>query len=227
MDEYLQLILLTVEFILLILTIFLLYLSRRELNERRRLVEHMIEMTRILTRAQYFNEVIDGIRNARNEIFGSITGAKPKESKAYFDKLLIELDRALKRGVKIRYLFPMDRDRLYVGYLYSQIGIEVRYHSGLVVYDLRHMVIDDYVVVLGFPEKTGYEQPTRVGIKIKSESLARIFRDRFEALWSEAIEYENYLNKVISEYVKANPDISPILISKELGVPIDEIKKHL
>ena len=227
MNGYLQLALLTIELSLLILTLILLYLSRRELSERRRLVEHMIKTTRLLTRVQYFNEVIDGIRDAKNEIFGSITGAKPKGSRVYFDKLLKELDNAVKRGVKIRYLFPMDRDRLYIGYLYSQIGIEVGYHSGLVVYDLRHMVIDDHIVVLGFPEKTGYEQPTRVGIKIRSESLARIFRDRFEMLWREAIEYKRYLNKVINEYVKANPNISPILISKELGIPIDEIQKHL
>lgn len=51
--------------------------------------------------------------------------------------------------------------------------------KGLVVYDLRYMVVDDSIVLFGLPEKFGREQPTRRGFTIMSESLATMLRERF------------------------------------------------
>ncbi len=225
MEELIGLALLLVDLTLLIATIILLYLSRHEVEGRRKLVEHLIEATRVLTRTQYFHFVIEAIRSARKSIFGSITGAKPRGSLEFFEKIVDEMRHAASRGVKIRYLIPEGRGRLYVGYRYTEAGAEVRYHGGLVVYDLRHMVVDDRVVVLGFPEKMGAEQPTRTGIKIESESLAKIFKERFEKLWKEAIPYEEYLEEVISDIKRANPEISPDLVAKQLDLPIDEVNR--
>ncbi len=217
--------LLLVDLTLLVATIILLYLSRHEVEGRRKLVEHLIEATRILTRTQYFNFVIEAMRGARRDIFGSITGARPRGSLEFFEKIVDEIKHAASRGVRIRYLVPEGRGRLYVGYRYTRAGAEVRYHGGLVVYDLRHMVVDDKIVVMGFPEKIGAEQPTRTGIKIESESLAKIFKERFEKLWKEAVPYEEYLRHVISGIKRANPEISPDLVAKQLDLPIEEINR--
>ncbi len=225
MEEFVGLALLLVDLMLLIATIILLYFSRHEAEGRRKLVEHLIEATRVLTRTQYFHFVIDAMRSAKREIFGSITGAKPGESLEFFEKIVDEIQHATSKGVRIRYLVPEGRGCLYVGYRYTKAGAEVRYHSGLVVYDLRHMVVDDRVVAMGFPERVGAEQPTRTGIKIESESLAKIFKERFEKLWREAVPYEKYLSQVISDIERANPKISPNLVAKQLDLPIDEIDR--
>ncbi len=225
MEDLVALALLIVELTLLIATIILLYLSRHELEGRRRLVEHLMEVTRMLTRTQYFNAVLEAMRGASKEIFGSVTGAKPKDSTEFFDKIVKEIEAAVSRGVRIRYMMPKGREKLYVGYRYTKAGAEVRYHGGLVVYDLRHMVVDHRIVVMGFPEKIGVEQPTRTGIKVESESLAKIFKERFERLWEEAVPYENYLAHAVDDIKRTNPEISMELVAKQLELPVEEVEK--
>lgn len=225
MENLIALALLIVELTLLVATLILLYLSRHELEGRKRLVEHLMETMRMLTRTEYFNAVLEAIRTSTKEIFGSITGAKPKGSSKFFEKIVKEIEMASSRGVKIRYLMPKGREKLYVGYRYTKAGAEVRYHRGLVVYDLRHMVVDDRIVVMGFPEKVGVEQPTRTGIKIESESLAKIFKERFERLWEEATPYDVYLKDLVEDIRRANPEISKDLVSKQLEIPMEEIDR--
>ncbi len=225
MEDLIALALLFVELTLLIATIILLYLSKHEVEGRRKLVEHLVEVTRMLTRTQYFSSVLEAMRGAVREIFGSVTGAKPKESTEFFDKIVREIEAASSRGVRVRYMMPKGREKLYVGYRYTKAGAEVRYHGGLVVYDLRHMVVDDRVVVMGFPEKVGVEQPTRTGIKVESESLAKIFRERFEKLWNEALPYDDYLARAVEDIRRTNPEISKELVAKQLDLPVEEINR--
>ncbi len=226
MEQLLMLALLIVDFVLLVATIILLYLSRHELEGRRKLLEKMFEVTRLLSRSLYFNVVIDALRSAKREVFGAVTGSRPREPSQFLDKIVSEIKAASQRGVRVRYLLPEGTDRLYVGHLYRKAGAEIKYHSGLVVYDLRHMVVDNKIVVLGFPEKVGLEQPTRAGTKIESESLASIFKERFERLWEEGINYEEYLSQKIREIRKTNPNASVELVARQLGLPEEEVAKY-
>lgn len=225
MENIFTLALLIVELALLVATIILLYLSRHELEGRRMLLEHLMGAMRIMTRTQYFNAVLEAMRSSTNEIFGSITGAKPRDSSEFFERVVSEIEIASSRGVRIRYMMPKGRERLYVGYRYNKAGAEVRYHAGLIIYDLRYMVVDDRIVVMGFPEKVGAEQPTRTGVKVESESLTKIFRERFDVLWEEAIPYDEYLAEVVGDIRRTNPEISKDLISKQLELPVEEIER--
>ncbi len=225
MEQLLALALLIVEFILLVATIVLLYLSRHELEGRKKLLEKMFEVTRLLSRTLYFNSVLEALRSAKKEVFGSVTGSRPRGQSDFLDKVVEEIRAAVNRGARVRYLLPKGSERLYVGHLYRKAGAEIKYHGGLVVYDLRHMVVDNKIVVLGFPEKVGLEQPTRVGVKIESESLASIFKERFERLWEEAISYEDYLAQKIEDIRRANPNASVELVANQLGLPKEEVEE--
>ena len=185
----------------------------------------MMEVTRMLTRTQYFNAVLEAMRRAEKEIFGSVTGSRPRESAEFLEEIVEEIKSAVSRGVRVRYMMPKGREKLYIGYKYTKAGAEVRYHGGLVVYDLRHMVVDDRIVVMGFPERVGVEQPTRAGIKVESESLAKIFRERFERLWNEAVPYHEYLARAVSDIRRTNPEISVELVARQLSLPSEEVER--
>jgi hypothetical protein len=93
-----------------------------------------------------------------------------------------------------------------MGSLYTTAGAEIRYHRRLIVNDLRYMVVDGKLVVIGLPEKSGEREPTRQGYAIPSEGMANLFRDHFERFWKspEALPYDVYLKDLVSEITKTN-----------------------
>lgn len=223
-----DMLLLFVELILLVSTFIVIVLHRREEKARESLVEKMLHTARIVSRQEYFNSVIFGIQGASTAIMGSITGSKPSnEVMEQVNRISQELRRAKEKGVEIRYLVPKSSDRLKVACIYASAGAEVRFHPGLLVIDIRYMVIDGKHVVLGFPSEKGEDKPTREGYLIPSDGLAEMFAEIFEKRWKEATLCEDYLKEIISELRRHNNNISPTKLSQELEVPINMIEDAL
>lgn len=211
--------LLVVESILLIATIILLLLTKKEWKMRERALKSLQDTIRVLTRQQYFSTVMEALRSSKKEVKAIVTGTYPRdEDQMVFDELLKCIKEASSRGVKLQYLMPKGKDKLAVGSKYVNSGAEVRYHDGLIVYDLRYMVVDGELMVLGLPEKVGEVEPTRVGHLVKSETLANLLISHFERYWETSIEYREYLKRTVDEIRKAEPGASKQLIAAYLRV---------
>jgi len=219
-------ILLGVEIVLLLATIYLISKSREEYKGRMMLLEHMGIAIELLTREKYFNAVYDVYREAKNWIIATVTGSKPKDEDLVENLLNLMRDKA-EDGVNIRILIPKSIERLYMGYRYNTIGAKVKYYENLVIYDLRYTVADGRIVVMGFPIERGRGKPTRKGVKIYSEVLASILAENFEKYWKseQAIKYEDYLRNYVERAMESHPGITFSSISNQLNIPVSEIER--
>jgi hypothetical protein len=225
----LNLLLLIVELVLLVPTLLLLLLGRREERGRRELLTHITSTARLVSRQDYFNSVRMGMEVAKSFIYGSITGSAPKtqEQEDQVNKIVDEIGRATRRGVSVRYLLPKLQDRLTIGSRYRTNGAEIRFHPGLVVSDLRFVVIDGKNCVLGLPSSNSENSPTREGYLIPSEGLSQIFLSQFEEKWSKGLTYEDYIKEIIEEAKLHNPNVSERLLSTQLGLSEEEIRNFV
>ena len=216
------------ELCLLVPTLLLLVLGTREHNGRRRLVEHLTSTAKMLSRQEYFNSVDSAMRSAQRSIRGSITGSLPKtgEQEESVRKIATAIEQLTKKSsLKIQYLLPKSQDRLSVAYRYMHAGATVRFHPALLVSDLRYVIVDDRLAVLGLPNATGEDQPTREGYSIPSEALAEIFSSQFQTKWEQAVDYENYSRAVLREIRNHSPNVSSTLLSGQLSIPAEEIER--
>lgn len=223
----LSLLLLIVELVLLVPTLLLLILGRREERGRRELLTHITSTARLVSRQDYFNSVRMGIEGAKESINGLIIGSVPKtqEQEIQVNRIVEEIGRASRRGVPVRYIVPKLHDRLTLATRYRSAGAEVRFHPGLVVSDLRYIVIDNKDSVIGLPSTSSENSPTREGYLIPSEGLARLFSSQFEEKWSKSLTYDDYVREIIEEAKSHDPNVSEMLISSQLGLPEEEIRR--
>lgn len=213
--------LLALESVLLVTTIALLVYSIREGKIRDRLLKEITKTTKILTRQDYFIVVVDSLQEAKNEVFGCITGSLPREGdRKQMEKIVSSIEKQTKSGIAVRYMIPMFPDRLYLGYLYTKAGAKVRYSNCLLVNDSRYMVVDEKSVIVGIPEAKGEEKPTKKGYSIPSEGLARILREHFYNCWEHNITYEDYLTEIVRQ-----TRASPAILARELGIDEKEIAR--
>ena len=225
-------ILMLVELSLLVPTLLLIILGSREQRGRRHLMEHLTNTAKMLSRQEYFNSVESAMRSATRSIRGSITGSLPKtgEQEESVRKITTVIDQLTGRGkknstIKIEYLLPKSQDRLSVAYRYISAGAIIKFHPALLVSDLRYVIVDDRLTVLGLPSTTGEDQPTREGYSIPSEALAEIFAHQFELKWEQAVDYESYARAVLVEIKSHSPNVSSKLLSGQLSIPSDEIER--
>ena len=221
-----QLILLVVELALLVATFVLLWTNRREAKTREALIQHFTSVADVITRQEYFVAVIDTIQRAEKSLFGSVTGNPPSpEEDEIVQQILESLDGASKRGVNIRYLLPQSPDRLRMGGLYDKSGAQVRFNPSVLISDARYMCADDKIVLVGVPDRTGRNEPTRKGYSIPSESICSLFAKELEAQWSsaESKSYEAYLGELVGQARASNPTASPELIATNLRIRLDDV----
>ena len=188
--------------------ILLLHVSREE-KGRRSLLEQMTTTAKMLSRQEYFNAVESAMRSATISVKGSITGSAPEtgeqeESVHRIVKTIEQLagNESQRKGgspAEIKYLIPKSRDRLRIAYRYRSAGAIVKFHPALLVGDLRYIIVDERLTVLGLPSATGENQPTREGYSIPSEALANIFAEQFNSKWHVAADYDDYAREVLSE----------------------------
>lgn len=132
------------------------------------------------------------------------------------------IEKLKKEGIRARYLIPKFHDRLHIGHLYQKAGAEVRYSICAIANNIRYIIVDDRIVVIGIPESTGETEATRKGYRIPSEGLAAILKDHFSRCWEESINYENYLKEVVRQ-----TGATPGLLAKELQIDEKELEKSL
>ncbi|MEW6183819.1 MAG: hypothetical protein AB1500_11730 [Bacillota bacterium] len=215
-------VLLILESVLLVATFMLLLFSLKEGRGRKKLLLEVGKATRILTRQEYFLAVTDSMAEAEDEVIGFITGRPPVgEDEKRVRSIEDNIKRLAKRGVKVRYLIPKMHDRLHIGYLYTKAGAEVRCGTCAIANDIRYIVADDKMVVVGIPESTGEAEATKKGYTIPSESLAAILKEHFIRCWEEAAVYEEYLKDIIKQ-----TGVTTKLLGKELQIDEKELLKH-
>jgi hypothetical protein len=225
----LSVLLLIVELVLLIATVSLLILARREAHGRQLLLRQITSTAKMVSRQEYFNSVHFAMQSAVISIKGSITGSSPEtpEQKERIDGIIERIHRAKSRNVTIQYLLPKAQDRFAVASKYKEAGAELRFHAGLLVSDMRYLIIDGKYAVIGLPNAPGETEPTREGYLIPSEGFAQILQQNFEEKWRQAIAYDNYLNDMLLEIKGHNPIVSIQLLSSKLGVSESEIQRIL
>lgn len=215
-------VLLILESVLLFATIILLLYSIKEGRGRRNMLLEVGKVTRMLTRQEYFLNVTDTMMDARDEVAGIITGRLPAEDDAKRIKdIANNIERVTGGGVRVRYLIPKFHDRLHVGYHYTKAGAEVRYSICAVANNIRYIVVDDKIAVIGIPESIGEKAATRKGYRIPSEGLAAILKDHFSRCWEESMPYEDYIKEVIRQ-----TGATAKLLEKELQIDERELKKY-
>ncbi len=213
--------LLILESILLVATIILLLYSIREGKDRKSLLLEIGRTTKILTRQEYFLTVIDSMMDAHGEIIGSITGRFPTGDDKKMTRDVVEnIERLTKKGVSVKYLLPKFHDRLYIGHVYSKAGAEVRYSDCPIVHDIRYIVVDDKLIVIGIPEIIGEKEATRKGYRIPSEGLAAILKEHFLGCWDKNTPYENYVKEVIRQ-----TGATPKTLARELQIDEEELER--
>ena len=110
-----EIVLLSLESILLIVTIILLIYSIKEGKQRNKLILEMGKATKVLTRQEYFLAILDSMMDAKEEITGCITGRLPSgDDKRMVRDIIANIERMTKKGVRVRYLMPKFPDRLHL-----------------------------------------------------------------------------------------------------------------
>jgi len=213
--------LLLLESLLLAFTLILLIFSIKEGRGRRNLLLEVEKTTKVLTRQEYFLTVMDTMLDAKVEIVGFITGRLPTgEDKKRTRAIINNIERLVKEGVSVKYLIPKFHDRLHVGHLYTKAGAEIRYGSCPIVHDVRYIVVDDRLVVIGMPESRGEKEATRKGYRIPSEGLAAILKEYFYRCWEGSMGYVEYLREVIKQ-----TGATPKVLAQEIQIDEDEIEE--
>lgn len=213
--------LLMLESILLVVTIILLIYSIKEGRGRKGLLLEVGKATKILTRQEYFLTVTDSMMDAKTEVIGAITGRLPAgDDKKRTHDVTANIERLTKNNVSVKYLLPKFPDRLHIGYLYTKAGAEVRYSGCAVAHDIRYIVVDGRLVVIGIPEITGEKEATKKGYRIPSEGLAVILKEHFYGCWDKNIRYEDYVKEVIKQTGTTTKSLA-----RELQIDEEELEK--
>ncbi len=226
--DVIQILLVGVELILLVATLFVVILGRKEAKGREALITEMGKTARIVSREEYFNNVLEGLQGASAYVFGRITGTSMGGTRSeYVDKVLKQIRLATSRGVDVRYIIPRTSSRLNLGYQYVKAGAKIRFDPDLLVSDIRYMIIDRDLVVLGLPDKAGEREPTRSGYKIPSEGLTTLLKTDFMKHWDspESKDYDEYLRRILSTIRRESPETSDHLIATQLNMDLDEIRR--
>lgn len=191
--------LLLLESVLLVATIILLVYSIREGKQRDNLLMEMGKATKILTRQEYFLMVIDSMMGAKDEIVGCITGRIPGgEDRQMTRDIIATIENLSKNKVRVKYLLPKFPDRLYIGYLYTKAGAEIFYSSCLMVHNMRFIIVDERIIIIGIPEIVGETEATKKGYRIPSEGLAMVLRNYFNTCEKQT-NFTDYIKEVMDQ----------------------------
>ncbi|MBI4689231.1 MAG: hypothetical protein HY754_03030 [Nitrospirae bacterium] len=212
--------LLILESILLVATIMLLLFNIREGRGRKNLLLEVERATKVLTRQEYFLSVTDSMMEAKEEVVGCITGRTPAgEDKKRTRDIIDTIEKLTRKGIRVGYLLPKFPDRLHIGYLYMKAGADIRYSNCLTVHNIRFIVVDDKIVVIGIPESIGEKEATKKGYRIPSEGLAMILKDYFNKCEGK-ISFSEYLKEVL-----AQTGATPRHLAQELQIDDEELEK--
>jgi len=196
----------TVEFALLLLesgllvaTVIMLIYGIHEGKRRDLLLREVGRVTKVLTRQEYFFSIMEAMLDAKREIIGCITGRPPSGDDTRMTRHIADaIERVTGKGVCVRYLLPKFPDRLQIGLQYTKAGAEVFFSSCLMVHNLRFIVVDEEIIVLGMPDGMGEREETEKGYTIPSEELAALLRDYFSSC-QDRTNLKDYIQEVLKQ----------------------------
>ncbi len=191
--------LLLLESVLLVATVILLVYGIHEGKRRDDLLREVGRATKVLTRQEYFFSIMEAMLDAKQEIIGCITGTPPSNDDVAMTRHIADaIEDVTRKGVSVKYLLPKFPDRLQIAVLYTKAGAEVQFSSCLMVHNLRYIVVDERVVVLGVPESIGEREATKKGYKVPSEGLALVLKDYFSGCEKQT-GLKDYIAEVIEQ----------------------------
>ena len=153
---------------LLVTTVIMLIYGIHEGKRKDQLLREVGRVTKVLTRQEYFFFIMEAMLDAKREIIGCITGRPPSDDDIRMTRHIADtIERMTRKGVSVRYLLPKFPDRLQIGLQYMKAGAEVFFNSCLIVHNLRYIVVDEEIIVLGMPERTGRKEATKKGHTIR------------------------------------------------------------
>ncbi len=218
-------VLLLLEFVLLIVTIVLLFFSIHEGRQRSLLLIEVGRATRTLNRAEYFQTVVESINLSSSEVISYVTGHRlyDADDERRIKEIIQAIKSAVCRGVVVRCTLPKFHDRLYMGFLYAQAGAEVRFTASQLIFSLRYTVIDSKLVVIGIPDVVSELAATSKGHRLPSEALAQMIRGHFYEHWNnKSPTLSEYLQEILEE-----TKVSLQELSLEVGINVEELKAYL
>jgi len=181
---------------LLVATVIMLIYGIHEGKRRDHLLREVGRVIKVLTRQEYFFSIMEAMLDAKREIIGCVTGRPPSGDDIGMTRHIADaIERMTRKGVNVRYLLPKFPDRLQIGLQYTKAGAEIFFSSCLIVHNLRYIVVDEEIIVLGMPEKTGEKEATKKGYTIPSEGLATLLRDYFNSC-EDKTNLKDYLQEV-------------------------------
>ena len=184
---------------LLIATVMMLIYGIHEGKRRDHLLREVGRVIRVLTRQEYFFSIMEAMLDSKREIIGCVTGRPPSGDDVAMTRHIADaIERMTKKGVSVRYLLPKFPDRLQIGLQYMRAGAEIFFSSCLIVHNLRYIVVDEKIIVLGMPEKTGEKEATKKGYTIPNEGLATLLRDYFNHC-EDKTSLKDYLQEVVKQ----------------------------
>ncbi len=184
---------------LLVATVIMLIYGIHEGKRRDHLLREVGRVIKVLTRQEYFFSIMEAMLDAKREIIGCVTGRPPLGDDIGMTRHIADaIERMTKKGVSIRYLLPKFPDRLQIGLQYMKAGAEIFFSSCLVVHNLRYIVVDEEIIVLGMPERTGEKEATKKGYTIPSAGLAALLRDNFSSC-EDKTNLKDYLQEVLKQ----------------------------
>jgi sugar-specific transcriptional regulator TrmB len=130
--------------------------------------------------------IIDDIKNSKMEILRILRFGKIDE------EIFSEMERAVKRGVKIKIIGPYKKEREHVIEKYKRIGCKialVRFENLPLV---RENIFDANVTHIDFsePEKNKYITPKgTILVRVEDNSTAQLFKNRFDLLFESLEKY--------------------------------------
>jgi hypothetical protein len=219
--SWIELSLLVLEGLLLIFTVALLLLSIKEGRGRDSLILEVSKATKTLTQHEYFITIMDAMVDAEKDVIGVITGRMPQGDEGKRTKeIVLNIEKLRDTGVKVTYVMPRFQDRLHVGWRYTKAGAEVYYSSCAHVHDLRYMVVDGNVSILGVPESVGEKEATKKGYRIPSEGLGLIMKNSFMGCLNDSVSYGEFVRETIKQTG------APVkTLARELNIPEAELER--
>ena len=87
------------------------------------------------------------------------------------------------------------------------------------VHNIRYIIVDNRIVVIGIPESIGEKEAMKKGYKIPSEGFAMVLKNYFSTCEKQST-FTEYLKEVIEQTGAA-----PEHIAKEYQIDANELKK--
>ena len=218
-----ELILLTTESILLLVTLGFLLYSIREGHQRSRLLLEVKHATKTLTRLEYFLTVSEALLESESDVVGCVTGRRPVgDDEKKVGTVMNNIKNATDRGVKVKYILPKFPERLYMGCLYESAGAEIRYVSCSLVDSMCYMVVDNSLVLIGIPGHEGEKNATNKGHKLPSKGLASILKNHFDGCWERDLPLQGYIEEVMD-----HTGMSVEQVSNEFGIETNILSRYV